>query len=1283
MDSDKMKYSDIISPDNSITQLIEQLESFSQQYETMINAIRAGAKEIIHGMKSASGATKEGRAAIDENVAAASRLEAAYKELKFAMSSTGQEVAFVKQQIKDTNVNSVHHQQALNALNGSYNKLKLELQENIRLWKALSEAERSDVAIGGQILANIRNVATQIRQLDSELKVQVVSLTEVQKAEQKLNFLRSEEGQRLLELKRQINEVIRESRGEAQTKDELAAAYEKLNHIQSEYYAKLQSVNAQIKEHQRIAKLTAQINNSEAGSYNQLAAQYELNKIKLNAMSHEMRNSTQEGKRLEEETRRIYQQMIVLQEATGNHRLSVGNYAKSWNGLRMSVMQVVRELPAAAVGFNTFILAISNNIPILIDEIERVREKNQALIAQGKPTENVAKTIAGAIFNWQTALIILMTVLAQCGDKILDWIASVSGAEQKMKSLPQLLRDVTDEMENTNGNYGENVVLLKKLQTEYKNLKTEKEKTEWIKNNQTEFRKLNTAVRTIIEADNLLIKYTPKVVEAFKLRAQAAAAYKLAAAQYEKVAMLDVQIENYENNPMGGMGPWESMWFLFRAGAGNYTMDGMFEDANEIIEDELLSLKKQRKAANALADSYFKVAEAKTLAANVILENEVNVGSSYESYESYEKTGGGGGGGGGEPIDLTDRINRNHIEIQKKYEQSITALVTDEYLKRKKAILDTSMTEIAQLRERKRKNEEFIKNEKGKYKALTDEQKKQIKQQNDWIEATIGNIEAKKEFDLAQLEKDRAIQNLVILRESLDYEIGAVMSSIEQEKNLKVEQLENEKQYMIAVNTALSSAGRKSEEITAEYARKRLMIEAKYDKKILELKKANIKTSLELAQKGSYQEYLTRLAALQTEYEIELKENVLKPADQREDPNDIYRRYRRRRKLYIGEYRMERFDDYAAMQEAKFNSVEHTEDEITKFTLNQEKKRLQRQLTLVRLGYLNWSDAQIKAAKYTIQGIDRELGEIGNVFNKIRDKGLAGGLLSAIGFKDDQIEAMTEAADIIIDNISAIMEAELEAAEAAVEAAEKRVEAAQTAYDAEVEARNNGYAHNVATAKKELEQERKNKQAKQKLLEDAQRKQEQLDTLSQASSLITASANLWSAFSKIPVAGPALAAAAIAAMWASFIAAKVKAKQVTASASEEYGEGGIEFLEGGSHASGNDIELGVNNKRNKRMKAEGGEALAIINKRNTKKYKKVLPSIIESLNKGTFEDKYLNAFTPHDDINVNIDSGNNIDLSNIEANVQDIKKQNETRYYVLADGTIIMQRRNIKRIIKK
>jgi hypothetical protein len=172
---------------------------------------------------------------------------------------------------------------------------------------------------------------------------------------------------------------------------------------------------------------------------------------------------------------------------------------------------------------------------------------------------------------------------------------------------------------------------------------------------------------------------------------------------------------------------------------------------------------------------------------------------------------------------------------------------------------------------------------------------------------------------------------------------------------------------------------------------------------------------------------------------------------------------------------------------------------------------------------------------------------------------------------------------------------------------------------------------------------------------------------------------LWSAFSKIPIAGPALAIAAIAAMWASFAVAKVRAAQIT-KASQEYGEGGIEFLSGGSHASGNDIDLHTKNSQGKNMRAEGGEAMAIINKRNTRKYRKVLPQIVDSINKGTFEDKFSQAFKTGDELSQTVVyQQQSANLTQLEEDVRALKRNSEHQFIIMNDGSYIEKRKNVLR----
>ena len=1313
-DEDKIKYSDIIQPDDSIEKLIKQLGELNQSYETMVNAIRAGADRVVHALKIASGATNEGRKSIDEATASTSRLERAQNELKIAMSDTGKQIAWLKAQTVDQNKATVEQQRYLQQALSSYDRLKSDLKQTVSLYKSLTEAEREDSAMGQQLLQDILNLKNQIKALDDQMKPHIQTLTEVQKAEQKLAYLQSEEGQKLLDLKAKIAEVTAARRQQKTATDPLVQAQEKLAYARSEENQQLKLYSTQIKEANQIAQLQATIANSAEGSYNRLSAQYALNKIRLNQMSQAEREAADSGKKLEAETAAIYQQMIKLQEATGNYRLSVGHYQKTWDGLGISVSQVVRELPAAAVSLNTFFLGISNNIPMVVDEINRLRAQNKLLQAEGKATVNVTKSIVKALFSWNTVLVVILTVFSMFGGQIIEWIGNLFKAKNAVISTTEALDNIAKELESTNASYGENIISLKQLQQEWKNLKTTAEKNQWIKDNKSEFDKLGVAVNDVTDAENIFVNNTEAVVNALKLRAKAAAAQKLAAEQYEKAL---VARNKAETEAAKGPSGWDQFknWFVqssLRAtdeyGIGPSAANLQLADrvsAEDFRQQRINDLNDEATAAEKTGDAYFNLAAGYEATAKAELD-AAGVDEPHKKTKTRTPRT-------REPRDLTSIINQNSIKAQKEYEESITALQKDEFAKRRKTAADEVQNENNKLREMLRKNDEYVRNVDGKYKKLTEDQKKQIAQQNAWINSTIANNLKALALQLEQIQREQAANSLRLQRET---QTGAVSptpitenapkntettvttnvtvtrdasqmeASLVEERELMRQNLEAEYKLVLDTNAKLLAAGdehaRSEEEILIEFNKKKLELYANYDKQILSARERDIENQLELVKKGTEEELQLLLQQNEVRRQLALAENAAKPAAEQVSSSVINAKFDKSAAQTRGSFQMTSFEEQQALDEAIFNEVKHNETEITRFKLEQEKARWQEQIRLAEAGGLDWSQAQIDAAKSTVKGIDRELSELNNFIANIGKKGLGGTLLEKLGFDDDQIDALGDAVNIVIEQLQSIMDAEVELAEQAVEAAEKRVEAAQKAYDAEVEARNNGYANNVATAKKELEQEKKNQQEKQKQLEAAQKRQEALNTVIQASSLITASANLWSSFSSIPIVGPALALAAIATMWTSFAVAKIKAKQVTASQSEEYGEGGLEFLEGGSHASGNDIDLGTNNGKGKRMRAEGGEALAIINKKRTRKYRKILPDVIDSFNKGTFEDKYLNAFSNSDGLSIALNAGSNIDLSKIEDDVRSIRKQNEVKYYTMPDGTVVMQRKNVKRIIK-
>ena len=131
------------------------------------------------------------------------------------------------------------------------------------------------------------------------------------------------------------NVSVATSSGQAATRnattevDRLAKAYRDLAFARSDTAKRIAELKAAQQEENRVTKLTIQLNNSEEGSYAHLSAQYALNKMQLNQLTAAERENLPHAKKLEQETKAIYEQMKHLQEATGQYTLNVGNYEKA------------------------------------------------------------------------------------------------------------------------------------------------------------------------------------------------------------------------------------------------------------------------------------------------------------------------------------------------------------------------------------------------------------------------------------------------------------------------------------------------------------------------------------------------------------------------------------------------------------------------------------------------------------------------------------------------------------------------------------------------------------------------------------------------------------------------------------------------------------------------------------------------------------------------------------------------------------------------------------------
>jgi hypothetical protein len=280
-----------------------------------------------------------------------------------------------------------------------------------------------------------------------------------------------------------------------------------------------------------------------------------------------------------------------------------------------------------------------------------------------------------------------------------------------------------------------------------------------------------------------------------------------------------------------------------------------------------------------------------------------------------------------------------------------------------------------------------------------------------------------------------------------------------------------------------------------------------------------------------------------------------------------------------------------------------------------------------------------------------------------------------IDMDSNQTSALNSVFDQAKEALNSWMDARKAAADQAKELADDEVSAAENALNREIELRNQGYANNVALRERELADAKE----KQRMAMEEQKKiaQEQilLDAALQTSSLITATANIIKQFPNPLVWGPMLAT-----MWGSFAFAKIKAYQASTK-SIQFREGGVMMLEGGSHESGHDVNLGIG-PDGSNLRAEGGEYFAVINKRNSRKYGSEIPAVVNALNSGMFEDRYIKT---SDAVGllpriIRADDGSTVDLSAVESGVGQLVKQGESKWTVEGEYRVERYKNRVRRV---
>lgn len=306
------------------------------------------------------------------------------------------------------------------------------------LRSAIEERKKYNDEIQKSVIAKQKEFEESTKSADG-IKQEGIAYKEMASAANKIIGLRSQN----------ISSLIKEQAALSSVKAELS----KLNRIEKEgkelteeqVARKRELINSE-KEHKQIISGLNQViqndiklNQAASGSMNEMAQSLSKARIAYRNLTEEERNSPF-GQELLKSIQKTDSKIKEFDASIGNHQRNVGNYAGGFNTLQYSVQQVARELPSLTMSLSQFFLAISNNIPILSDEIIKAKNANAALRAEGKKGVPVWKQLISSVFSWQTALVVGITVITAYGKEISNFFKALFGAKQALIEVSEVQR---------------------------------------------------------------------------------------------------------------------------------------------------------------------------------------------------------------------------------------------------------------------------------------------------------------------------------------------------------------------------------------------------------------------------------------------------------------------------------------------------------------------------------------------------------------------------------------------------------------------------------------------------------------------------------------------------------------------------------------------------------------------------------------------------------------------------------------------------------------------------
>lgn len=1067
--------------------------------------------------------------------------------------------------------------------------------------------------------------------------------------------------------------------------DELAKAQKALAKAESDTAAEIARLKELTREQNAMNKANAKQAMAAADSYDYLSAQYTKNKLVLNKMSEEERNNTKTGKELEAETKRIYERMNELQKATGKYTLQVGNYTIAADSMRQTIRQgeiALTEMRQAGQANTATFQELAQKVADMKDAMNDTRQMIDAMASDTSNLDAVLQGLAVGTGGFAVATGAMELFGGESED--------VQEAQRKLQAAIAMVNGVT-AIQNALQKQSALVTKLKALQTAILS-KFQKENTATTVANTTAIKAQGVATETTTKATKGLgkalntLKSNPVILALSALVALGIGVVtivkKVRAAQKEAYEQELKNLETTEAKRKAAMQVHETA-------ISKYQQEIKLAQAEGKSQEEILDLRAkelQERNDMAIRSTAWNKKELANLDANKqkLLDNQATLKAA-ESGEiklrQYKE----------DEIKAENALLERQIEIAEKQLETNRELEVDFVAyaeERRQLAIDIAKAEEDSLRTLEDARMSLIQGQFKRERAVTkanydrqiadlqtrlENEKNLTAKERENINALIVELEKTKNVEIDKINAQERATNLAAQRETEQMRLALMDDGMAKQRELLNANYRKETEDLRAklqTDKDLTTTQR------AELNKQLLLMQEQYMKDVeklneqarnndlnQELKAIELRNAALV--KGEKQSIEDTLREIEIKRQLELSANAQLAADLQQSEAEINAKYAAERMKAQDAYAKEIANEQLAIQQelaqSEYNLLTLSENKKTAIALQFERERLQKQLELNETANIKMSDEELKILQNKLALIDKQI-EQNNAQQSLWDR-------LGINLTDEQKSAIGESFGYAKSVLQDYLDYQTEVANRAVENSQREVDSARDALQAERDARAQGYANNVAMAEKELAAAKQNQRKALKQQQEAQKQQQRLQTIEQATNLATSAAKILGQFGfyGIPL---------VALMLAAFAATKVKAKQLS---TEQYGEGTVELLEGGSHQSGNDIDLG-RKKDGTRRRAEGGEFFAVINKRNSRKYRKEIPDIINSLNKGNFAEKYAKAYDGGMAVIANFDG--KAELTSIAKNIGEMNERGKQTNVVYTIDGRVEKRGNVTRIIK-